>query len=99
MSKHTPGPWPIKVTGDRKRIRVGVGLVDGPRGYDVAEVYSDDCDGEEAEANAHLIAAAPDLLDALCVAADYLNGNGWEGDPRMVPIEAAIAKAKGENDE
>ncbi len=60
----TPGPWPIEKTGDGKRILVGVGLIDGPRGYDVAEVYSDDCDWDEAEANAHLIAAAPELADA-----------------------------------
>ena len=57
--KWTKGPWPIKPTGDFKRIVIGDGLVDGPGGYEVAEVYSDDCDRDEAMANAHLIAAAP----------------------------------------
>lgn len=64
-TKWTPGPWPIKPTGDFKRIVIGDGLVEGPGGYEVAEVYSDDCDRDEAMANAHLIAAAPDLYAAL----------------------------------
>ena len=56
LKKATPGPWPIAKTGDGKRIIVGEGLVDGPNGYDVAEVYSDDCDSQEAMANAEIIA-------------------------------------------
>jgi len=62
---HTPGPWPFERTGDGKRYVVGEGLVEGPHGYEVAEVYSDDCDPDEALANARLIAAAPDMLAAL----------------------------------
>lgn len=62
---HTPGPWGRAYTGDGKRIVIGEGLVEGPNGYDVAEVYSDDCPREIAEANARLIAAAPALLEAL----------------------------------
>lgn len=46
-------------------------------------------------ANARLIAAAPDLLEALCLAHDYLAGNGWDDDPRLDTIRAAIAKATG----
>lgn len=65
MSKHTPGPWPMEYTGDGKRIVIGSGLVEGPNGYEVAEVYSDDCPQGLAEANGRLIAAAPDLLEAL----------------------------------
>lgn len=62
LAKHTPGPWPMVPTGDGKRIEIGPGLVEGPNGYEVAEVYSDDCPWELAEANARLIAAAPELL-------------------------------------
>ena len=62
---HTPGPWPYEFTGDRKRIVIGKGLVEGPHGYEVAEVYSDDCPQEVALANARLIASAPDLFEAL----------------------------------
>lgn len=61
--KHTPGPWPWKYTGDGKRITIGAGLVEGPGGYEVAEVYSDDCPPEVAEANARLIALATILPD------------------------------------
>lgn len=63
MSGFTPGPWDMR--DDDKRIAIGVGLVEGPDGYDVAEVYADDCPSEVAEANARLIAAAPDLYTAL----------------------------------
>ena len=68
MTQFTKGPWDYKLTGDGKRIRIGLGMFDGPNGYDVAEVYSDDVTEEtyvEAQANAHLIAAAPELYEAL----------------------------------
>ena len=91
MSKtsHTPGPWPIKPTGDFKRIVIGDGLVDGPGGYEVAEVYSDDCDRDEAMANAHLIAAAPDLYAALVHAQQNMPH------PDQM-IDEALAKARGQ---
>jgi hypothetical protein len=60
-------------TGDGKRIIVGDGLVEGPGGYEVAEVYSDDCSQEVAEANARLIAAAPDMKEALEAARSALD--------------------------
>jgi len=70
---HTPGPWPITETGDGKRFVIGEGLVGGPKGYEVAEVYSDDAPYEETIANARVIAAAPDLLDELREARTTLN--------------------------
>lgn len=69
----TPGPWPWEYTGDGKRIVIGAGLVEGPGGYEVAEVYSDDCPREIAEANASLIASAPDLLEALEEVRDWIS--------------------------
>jgi|GEM_PF-5935887 len=50
---------------------------------------------EEDEANAHLIAAAPDLLAALRLARGYVleYACGKLDDPRIVRIDAAIAKA------
>lgn len=54
------------------------------------------CDtDEQAIATARLISAAPDLLEALKFAHDYLAGNGWEGDSRMNPIIDALDKAEG----
>lgn len=63
-NKHTPGPW--FVTGKLTKYveaRIGGGLVQevaacGP-------TAADNGYGDQQEANAHLIAAAPDLLEAL----------------------------------
>jgi hypothetical protein len=55
--------------------------------------YADNVEVEiaEAKANADLISAAPDLLDALKDARYALYGNG----PANPKIDAAIAKAEG----
>jgi hypothetical protein len=51
--KWTPGPW-----------FVGKDLSIGPNGQGVSVIVAA-CDYDHADANAHLIAAAPDLYDAL----------------------------------
>lgn len=51
MSEHTPGPWVVGNVGE---------VVAG--GTTLADVYGDD---EQADVDARLIAAAPDLLAAL----------------------------------
>lgn len=59
MSKHTPGPW--KWTGQAVTVPSGQRLlVNG-----VSLPLGNHADSEEADANARLIAAAPDLLEAL----------------------------------
>lgn len=93
MSKHTPGPWPWAYTGDGKRIVIGKGLVEGPNGYEVAEVYSDDCPREVAEANARLISLAPEMAEALrmmCDAADGLSVRGGA----LVGIDRVIDRTR-----
>ena len=98
MSKHTPGPWLIAesvvsrhaVTNMRRIRSKNEGLEHGA----VCDVYGIQ-DGSEASANARLIAAAPDLLDALYLVRDYIatmKGNGHE---YSMSIDAAIAKATG----
>jgi len=101
-AKHTPGPW--NMVDEDKRIAIGVGLVEGPNGYDVAEVYNDDCPREVGEANARLIAAAPDLLEALqevcrpygmldIVVSEHMHGS--RGDDMLAvakKVRAALAK-------
>ena len=101
--QHTPGPWPLEPTGDYKRWIVGKGLIEGPRGYDLAEVYSDDCDPVEAEANARLIAAAPELFEAVRLFLAYDAGDMDDGAAMMIAYAearsaaiAANAKASGE---
>jgi hypothetical protein len=66
MTKHTPGPW--EVSGFPKSE--GFSILTG-KGRCVAERYPaavSEKEGEEMEANARLIAAAPELLKA-CKAA------------------------------
>jgi hypothetical protein len=66
MSKHTPGPWEFYQRAgegeDHKGFRVTTG---NPRWWAIATIMPVDGAGVEGEANARLIAAAPDLLAAL----------------------------------
>lgn len=60
MSAHTPGPWKRGHMMDAERAWVG------PE-YDVPPVaHIDRNERDEWEANARLIAAAPELLEAAC---------------------------------
>ena len=97
MSKHTPGPWLIAesvvsrhaVTNMRRIRSKNEGLEHGA----VCDVYGIQ-DGSEASANARLIAAAPDLLDALIeiVSADDSHELTQK---HIESARAAIAKATG----
>ena len=90
MSKHTPGPWKVSSSGNDIENAYGAG---------VCALYAD----ESSEANARLIAAAPELLEALerLVAANAdLNertGNGLPHPthPAITISLDAIAKAEG----
>ena len=92
-AKHTPGPWSVQ-DGDRVF------------GYSTGKPYSH-CLHEgigyktEREANARLIAAAPELLAALENAANVLAGIATgdlktigKDSPALAQARAAIAKAK-----
>ena len=95
-ANHTPGPWAIDRSAHFKTFQI-CGPMFGPDsngGYAVAEIaYA----GTHAEANAHLIAAAPELLAALkeaeIVLAVALSWPGSEG--TRSKMRAAIAKAEG----
>ena len=97
MSKHTPGPWLIAesvvsrhaVTNMRRIRSKNEGLEHGA----VCDVYGIQ-DGSEASANARLIAAAPDLLEALqgIVSADDAHELTQK---HIESARAAIAKATG----
>ena len=87
---HTPGPWTV----DAKSL----GMPAGTR-YTAYELRGapDVCDGasqsREVEANARLIAAAPDLLEQAVI---------WHAESHSEPCEcamyAAIRKARGEGE-
>jgi hypothetical protein len=65
LSAHTPGPWSV----DRGGAICGAKLYEYARGNNTRQLalacLHDDLDSEERDANAHLIAAAPELLEAL----------------------------------
>ena len=84
MTKHTPGPWRYLVDPEGK-----FGIY--PEGGGFLAIT-------DHEANARLIAAVPELLEAakgilLCSALKY------QCSQCMTPLEAAIAKAEGKLDE
>ena len=100
-SKHTPGPWTIKATHSSIEVRPA-------KGAPICEIVTHDSAGAVADpaqdrANAVLIAAAPDLLEALKTRLDYTihaEGDTLEDcKSRMDTIasitRAAIAKAEG----
>ena len=99
MSKHTPGPWQTdQAEHDAPyqdiRIHAGKGSI--------CSVWIDDAPlhdyNAEQRANARLIAAAPELLEALRTAVDHLEGMPDQEDVAacVVKARAAIAKATGE---
>lgn len=93
QGQHTPGPWTVT----RSKMET-----DGAFDYAIsadgvlvlAEVFGRDAKGgwPPSEANARLIAAAPDLLAMLKVAQLWLDVDGRFD---MQGINAAIAKAEG----
>ena len=97
MSKFTKGPWQIlPEEADKDYIRIR-GTVLGGR-YKVANVPTPVYEGihprevDETRANAALIAAAPELFEALQAIADLPS---HRQDECSVLAKAAIAKAKG----
>ena len=66
MRMHTPGPWhwdsdPLKSDWPLNRVRYRVVAL----GRTVTQTYYPSADGDQAEADTRLIAAAPELLAAL----------------------------------
>lgn len=83
-AKHTPGPWTDKALSDGTADKVIA--ADGERLCDIASSYRTKA---EMTANARLIAAAPELLQALSL---LLGDRNTEN---IQLAEAAIKKAGG----
>lgn len=97
MSKHTPGPW--RINGNNMfRWIVADSEVFTHSGDVNRSAYGGNMVCESVhKANARLIAAAPELLEALKEIVDAADGAGWEQlDPSFKKARAAIAKATGE---
>ena len=89
MSKHTPGPWAIYVNAPSD-IVIRKMSKDGYELCSIARVSS-------GYANARLIAAAPELLEALQKIAGNTYDEWTNGAEAARIARAAIAKATGEN--
>lgn len=99
--RHTPGPWLSTSTGEVMRgYSQPFAISQSGQPNLVAGVFGDVEGGEEvAKANARLITAAPDLLEALADALKYAEFEGHAFRPWHDKARAAIAKARGENAE
>lgn len=103
-TRFTPGPWKALTNGNTFNSATVVTSKDAADGW-VCEVFddSDSCTLPD-EANAHLIAAAPELYDALETLLDINDNGGPFGgelyqDRVVRSIECArkaLAKARGE---
>lgn len=103
-AKHTPGPWHIVIDDDGNPLS-GRPMVAAAPELDCAIVHWDGFiqkywrsarGDKEIHANARLIAAAPDLLEALELADAALSGANMNMQVVERKVRAAIAKAKGE---
>lgn len=102
MSKHTPGPWSVPHFADENSAcACSYVFSDAQRGFGAIATVQFGGENESygtAKANANLIAAAPDLLEALeLMASDYMRKDGLGFDLIASSIMfKAIAKARGE---
>lgn len=118
MNKFTPGPWESSEADDGHEIRMGT-AIESRHSYEAQHIISynhglfvdDDLDSPspetlqyfEAEANAHLIAAAPDLLAAAEECARVMEAHEGKGTAEAIEafdrayekLAAAVHKAKG----
>lgn len=118
-AKHTPGPWDAEIDSDHDsacdiEITAKGAVVISVLGSDSFACFDEESEGwerfsQEQVANANLVAAAPDMLEALQEAESMLE-TAMRTDlvfdrktqdeiianhPGMVKIRAAITKAKG----
>jgi len=85
-TKHTPGPWKLKLARFPNGKLAGVPYVFAPNGPDtyrhVCQPFFDDAASPEIraqqEANARLIAAAPELIEALRAVVNSAVRHRWK---------------------
>ena len=90
-SKHTPGPWHRNIKPASKYTTVWAG-----RNTHVAYVHTGTLPEEQIEANAHLIAAAPAMYEAIKALIVEWNRHGCCDSRDVVyRAEQALAQAEG----
>jgi hypothetical protein len=92
---HTPAPWKLLIEGSEDDCIIRTIIIEGrPRNLsEIALVTTGSFPDEIEEANAQLIAAAPDLLEALQVAIDSLDTGSPYYDEVRNTCQQAINKA------
>jgi hypothetical protein len=100
-NEHTPGPWKVgSSTPDGSRV-VAIAPIAWCGANSSFSAASQSISAKQALANARLIAASPDLLEALEMVRDADDDCKMDGlptipGPARARIDAAIAKAKGQ---
>lgn len=95
MSDYTPGPWSVSIHPDKTCAALSIGQFGDSYVEGFATIYLN------TVANSHLIAAAPELLEALEYALMLIKESPGSNEVYRLAAErkalAAIAKAKGES--
>lgn len=94
MSKHTPGPWRVWNGSDTTpEATVSTIINEQPEGWahHIALIFND----STREANANLIAAAPEMYEALLALFKVSAVYGAMPSKLLIQIENAISKAEG----
>jgi hypothetical protein len=106
MKTHTPGPWGRVFGSDNLTGNHPADII-GPRGFPIGHaIRPNSAEGGEYTANAQLMCAAPDLLEACKRLIADASANVEENDATVVydytvgnrameAVRAAIAKAEG----
>lgn len=94
-TKHTPGPWNAVELSYNSSAYYIYGSGKDKRSLAVAHIPRSTI--QPMEANARLIAAAPDLLAALKLLLVCVDDEGRQREEPFVSVRAAIAKATGAN--
>ncbi len=104
MTAHTPGPWQVWDAMEGNTAKLHVGIVQQNGSVRLASLPNMSAIGED-EANARLIAAAPEMLEALeaitglirdCNNVYQNHAANWiVKQPSFAKAEAAIHKARG----
>lgn len=98
--KHTPGPWGASIGFRGARIHIANDF-NHPLSFGFQYPETNDELVREGEANAHLIAAAPELLEALeelvelVPESEFVGGKSIDNTRAISGARTAIAKAKG----
>lgn len=102
-AKFSKGPWLLAEYGINNQFPAFT-MVKNRDGDNLAKIF---VEGEVGIANSHLIAAAPDLVKALQICADWFcfRSNGVENGMQLEPgdvariVKAALAKATPETEQ